>query len=163
MRILLSKPLRFIEIGHPETTNLSSILKLIDRGKLKVPEFQRDFRWDLVNVSDLIVTLLKGYPAGVFLFWDVANQKSQDRLNDRIFEGVDEKFKSTNTEALVLDGQQRLTSLYQLFYRNFVTLRGPRNRKFFVNLQKIDDDDSARANGRKENSLVKRTPAVTTV
>jgi hypothetical protein len=122
-----------MEIGKPESKPLKSILKDIDNGSIKLPEFQRDFRWEIGDVIDLIISILRGFPAGVLLFWNVSNKK--DKLAERPFEGADRA--SANTMYQVLDGQQRLTSLYQLFYKEYVVLKGGRERKFFINLEKL--------------------------
>jgi hypothetical protein len=128
-----------MEIGHPVTQKLVKIIELIDKGKIRLPNFQRDFRWEINDITELIVSLLYGYPAGVLLFWDVRKVEEGNRLDSRPFEGVDETRKLDNEEFLVLDGQQRLTSLYQLFYKDFVITKGNRKIKFFLNLQKIKE------------------------
>ena len=128
-----------MEIGHPVTRKLDEIIKLIDEGKIRLPNFQRDFRWEINDIIELIVSLLCGYPAGVLLFWDVRKVEEGNRLDSRPFEGVNETRKLDDEEFLVLDGQQRLTSLYQLFYNDFVITKGNRKIKFFLNLQKIQE------------------------
>jgi len=128
-----------MEIGHPVTQKLVEIIELIDKGKIRLPNFQRDFRWEINDITELIVSLLYGYPAGVLLFWDVRKVEEDNRLDSRPFEGVNENKKLSDEEFLVLDGQQRLTSLYQLFYNDFVITKGNRKIKFFLNLQKIKE------------------------
>ncbi len=73
-------------------------------GKIGLPELQRPFVWPNVNVRDLFDSLYRGYPAGFLLFWKT---------------GVDAGLKSIGTSAkqsvpelAIVDGQQRLTSLY---------------------------------------------------
>ncbi len=123
-----------MKIGVPKTPELIEILELIDKGELRIPEFQRDFRWEINDICELIGSLLSGYPAGVLLFWGISERR--DRLPSRLVEGVDER-RANPVKLLILDGQQRLTSLYQLFYREFVELRGGRKHIFFLNLDKI--------------------------
>jgi hypothetical protein len=124
-----------LKVGLPQLESLQSILKQINQGVIKLPEFQRDFRWEISDVIDLIISLLRGFPAGVLLFWNVSDRREKDKLAERPFEGVDGTLG--NTKYLVLDGQQRLTSLYQLLYREYVSLKGGRERKFFINLEKL--------------------------
>jgi hypothetical protein len=126
-----------MEVGLPHNEPLQSILKQIDEGVIKLPEFQRDFRWEIGDVIDLIISLLRGFPAGVLLFWNVSDKK--EKLAERPFEGVNKT--SANTKYQVLDGQQRLTSLYQLFYKEYVILKGGRERKFFINLEKLKNQE----------------------
>jgi uncharacterized protein with ParB-like and HNH nuclease domain len=75
-----------MEVGLPHNEPLQSILKQIDEGVIKLPEFQRDFRWEIGDVIDLIISLLRGFPAGVLLFWNVSDKK--EKLAERPFEGV---------------------------------------------------------------------------
>jgi hypothetical protein len=126
-----------VEIGKPNSMRLQEILKMIDGAEMKLPEFQRDFRWEIGDVIELIISIMRGFPAGVLLFWDVRGAES--RLAERLFDGVNESRKN-ETKYLVLDGQQRLSSLYQLFHTEYVDLKGDRRRKFFLNLQKLKEE-----------------------
>jgi hypothetical protein len=128
-----------MEVGYPKTIELINLLKDIDEGKIRLPDFQRDFRWEVNNISELLVSMMNGYPVGVLLFWNVKNIEKNKRLKSRLFEGVDESKYRGEEEFLVLDGQQRLTSLYQLFFKEFVTIKGGRKYKFFINLEKIQE------------------------
>ena len=83
---------------------ISSLIEDIDMGKIGLPELQRPFVWPNVNVRDLFDSLYRGYPAGFLLFWKT---------------GADGGLKSIGTgpkqsvpELAIVDGQQRLTSLY---------------------------------------------------
>ncbi len=83
---------------------ISSMIEDIDMGKIGLPELQRPFVWPNVNVRDLFDSLYRGYPAGFLLFWKT---------------GVDAGLKNIGTgtkqsvpEQAIVDGQQRLTSLY---------------------------------------------------
>jgi uncharacterized protein with ParB-like and HNH nuclease domain len=126
-----------VEIGKPGSMRLQEILKMIDEAKVKLPEFQRDFRWEVNDVIELIISIMRGFPAGVLLFWDIRGAKS--RLAERLFEGVDGSRKN-ETEYLVLDGQQRLSSLYQLFHTEYVDLKGGKRRKFFLDLKELKEE-----------------------
>lgn len=125
-----------MEIGKPVTEDLISLLKKIDEQSIKLPEFQRDFRWDISNLSELIQSLMRGFPAGVMLFWDT---QGNERIDERPFEGSGNQSRN-GTKWLVLDGQQRLTSLYQLYYLDYVTLTGNRKRKFFLDLKSVEEN-----------------------
>lgn len=85
---------------------LGSLLSEIESGRLALPAFQRDFDWGPADVRALLATLLKGWPAGSILLLE----GDARFLEMRGFEGGPEP---TNPDALVLDGQQRLTALYQ--------------------------------------------------
>ncbi|WP_294200655.1 DUF262 domain-containing protein, partial [uncultured Chryseobacterium sp.] len=81
----------------------------IEKGQIKIPQFQRDFVWDIKKSANLMDSIIKGYPIGTFIFW-----KTKDRLrsirdigNLKLPEPVKGDFVN-----FVLDGQQRLTSLF---------------------------------------------------
>lgn len=84
--------------------NLQSLIQQIDLGTIGLPDIQRPFVWKDTKVRDLFDSMYKGYPVGYFLFW--ANALS----NDSKTIGTDGKQKSP--DLLIVDGQQRLTSLY---------------------------------------------------
>jgi hypothetical protein len=132
-----------MEVGRPGSMPLLDILVMIDKGQIKIPEFQRDFRWEISDVIELLISIMRGFPTGVLLFWDV--RETKDKLAERLFEGVDPS-QNNRTVYQVLDGQQRLTSLYQLFHTEYVMLKGGRRRKFFLKLEKLRsknfDDES---------------------
>lgn len=94
---------KFTTMSYP----VSTLLGQIALGQIGLPELQRPFVWDRAQVRDLMDSLYRGYPAGYFLMW----QTSKDVGSNPI--GADGKQTTPNT--LVVDGQQRLTSLYAVF------------------------------------------------
>lgn len=94
---------RFTTMSFPVNT----LLGQIETGQIGLPELQRPFVWDRSQVRDLLDSLYAGYPAGFFLLW----QASPDIGTTNI--GLDNKQSDPN--LLVVDGQQRLTSLYAVF------------------------------------------------
>ncbi|WP_125670940.1 GmrSD restriction endonuclease domain-containing protein [Candidatus Methanodesulfokora washburnensis] len=141
------------DVGY-SSLDMSGVLEDIENGKIRLPNFQRDFRWERSNITELIISLLNGYPIGVLLFWDVRGVGKENRLASRLFEGVDkDKEELSSEEYLVLDGQQRLTSLYQLFYKEFVKTKGNREIKFFLDLNEIQNkkiDDCVKSYSKKD-------------
>ncbi|NKM12100.1 DUF262 domain-containing protein [Rhizobium laguerreae] len=83
---------------------ISSLIEDIDKGKIGLPELQRPFVWPNVNVRDLLDSLYRGYPAGFLLFWKTGAE------ND--LRGIGTDLKHAVPELAIVDGQQRLTSLY---------------------------------------------------
>lgn len=81
------------------------ILAQIDAEEYALPEFQRGYVWNREQVKKLANSLYKGYPIGGILIWVTENDESYTRGN------VD---KVNRTVRLILDGQQRLTTLYGL-------------------------------------------------
>ena len=81
----------------------------IDKGRIKIPQFQRDFVWTKAQTAALIDSILKGFPIGTFILW-----KTNDRLRHmRNIGNIELKEpRSGDPVQYVLDGQQRITSLY---------------------------------------------------
>lgn len=94
---------KFTNITFP----ISTLLGQIETGQIGLPELQRPFVWDRAQVRDLMDSLYRGYPTGHFLFW----QANPDQGAVAI--GTDHKQASPS--LLVVDGQQRLTSLFAVF------------------------------------------------
>lgn len=105
---------------HPRS--LSYLLNTIDQRELGLPDFQRSFVWDPKATESLLESITMGYPAGSLLF---IKYKS-DLFAIREFEEAP-PFDGQAPNLVVLDGQQRLTSLYQALtgkgeYRYFVAM-----------------------------------------
>ncbi|MHB8603283.1 MAG: GmrSD restriction endonuclease domain-containing protein [Nitrosotalea sp.] len=119
---------------------LEHLLNSIDTGQIVVPEFQRSFVWDPNTSLDLVISISNNYPAGSLLFY---KQKKEPVLPYRPIEGVNKTVLTP--EHLVLDGQQRLTSLYQIFY-------GKGKHRFFVNLTSLQNGNDFEESVFNENA-----------
>ena len=117
-----------------EDTNpreLKDLLRQIDQRESALPDFQRDFVWDPSATQELIVSIASNYPAGSLL----RIRNTHELFAHREFQGAP-ALNGHMPTYLVLDGQQRLTSLYQAFYgvgdhRYFLDLRGLLDGKDF--------------------------------
>ncbi|REJ78729.1 MAG: DUF262 domain-containing protein [Acidobacteria bacterium] len=85
--------------------DLNSLIRYISLGEIGLPDIQRPFVWKNNKVRDLFDSMYKGYPVGYFLFWQNAYEKVGDKQI-----GTDDKQKVPR--LVIVDGQQRLTSLY---------------------------------------------------
>jgi hypothetical protein len=87
----------------------SALFADIDAGRTKLPMFQRDFVWDKAQTAKLIDSILKGFPVGTFIIW-----KTRDRFRHFRELGNLELPEPPAGDSVqyVLDGQQRITSLY---------------------------------------------------
>ncbi|MCA8938153.1 MAG: DUF262 domain-containing protein, partial [Planctomycetes bacterium] len=83
-------------------TRLSTLLDEIDSGVVLLPEFQRGYVWNRDQVRGLMRSLYRGYPVGGLLVWETTS----DDINVR---GAT---PSSGARQLLLDGQQRVTSMY---------------------------------------------------
>ena len=81
-----------------------ALVEQIDSGELSLPDLQRPFVWKQTKVRDLFDSLYRGYPAGYFLFWATPTAEQTHQFASST--GQSQAVK------VVVDGQQRLTSLY---------------------------------------------------
>ena len=88
--------------------DLKDLLRRAHEGRLQLPDFQRDFVWGDEDVRSLIASVAKGFPIGALL---TLHTGGEVQFKSRILEGVPPR--ETEPEELLLDGQQRITSLYQ--------------------------------------------------
>lgn len=84
--------------------DLGSLVKYIGIGEIGLPDIQRPFVWNNAKVRDLFDSMYKGYPVGYLLFWQNALADTTRTI------GTDSKQKPPR--LVIVDGQQRLTSLY---------------------------------------------------
>ena len=85
---------------------LKDLIMEVENGKLGLPELQRGYVWKATKVRDLLDSMLKGYPIGYLMIWDSADSTDKSKQI-----GTDRK-PYTAPKSLVIDGQQRLTSLF---------------------------------------------------
>src|ERR1700743_719161 len=93
---------------------------MIQRGELSLPEMQRRYVWRSTRVRDLLDSLYRGYPSGAILLWETDEDVP---LTDLFVYQNENPYKSRSTR-LLLDGQQRLTSLSAVIRGEGVTVRG---------------------------------------
>ena len=126
-------------------TNLSQLLAEVKSGSMQLPEFQRDWTWDDNRIRGIIASLSQGYPMGAIMRLQYGNPDIQFKY--RTITGV--KGVSVKPEHLILDGQQRLTSIYQATSSNepvsTKTEKGKAiKRYYYLSMEKCLDDDEDR-------------------
>jgi hypothetical protein len=114
---------------------ISTILEKIDEKQLFVPAFQREYVWDRDDAKQLIDSLIKEYPTGTMLTWETANPPE--------LKGPHKYDEKQGAVKLLLDGQQRVTTLYMLirgeippYYTAQEIMKDTRN--LYVNLESMD-------------------------
>lgn len=114
--------------SYPTLEPLMHLLGMIHNGDMALPDFQRDFVWDPYATDELVESIINNYPAGTLL-----RIKSGQQLpfQPRAIAGAP-KLDGKKPAYLILDGQQRLTSLYQAFY-------GEGDYRFYLNLAKLEE------------------------
>lgn len=107
-------------IFEPQRRRLSELLDDIHVGAIQLPEFQRSYVWNRGRRYHLLDSMQKNYPVGTLLFLELSPRSPASAFNRRLVSGVDELGPAAKAEPeeLILDGQQRLTSLYRAFSRS---------------------------------------------
>lgn len=106
--------------------DLKDILRNADEGKLQLPDFQRDYVWGDDDVRSLIASIAKGFPVGALLTLETGSEVA---FKPRFIVGV--TAKEIEPEELLLDGQQRITSLFQSTYsKQPVRTKSRKNSQF---------------------------------
>jgi len=90
-------------------TNLGELLEEVKRGKMQLPDFQRNWRWDDNRIVGILASLSQGYPMGAIMRLHYGNPEIKFKF--RKIEGVEDQ-SEIEPDYLVLDGQQRLTSIF---------------------------------------------------
>ncbi|PFG11128.1 GmrSD restriction endonuclease domain-containing protein [Marinobacter sp. LV10MA510-1] len=90
--------------------SLPELLKDITNGKIQLPDFQRGWVWDDEHVKSLLVSIARSFPIGAVMLMETGGEV---RFQMRLVEGISAKDVTNKPERLILDGQQRLTSLTQ--------------------------------------------------
>lgn len=129
-----------MQLPEPQTKTFSSLVGAIEQGQIKIPQFQRDFVWTMQKSAGLIDSVIKGYPIGTFIFW-----RTKERLRSvkNIGKQVLPEPEQGEFVDYVLDGQQRLTSLFASL-RGVTLVRedGRKNdfSKIFIDLEAEESD-----------------------
>ncbi|WP_159624164.1 MULTISPECIES: DUF262 domain-containing protein [unclassified Actinomyces] len=106
--------------SRAESYTIRELHALVRAGRIRVPEFQRSFRWETKDVLDLFDSLLRGFPVGSLLLWKRPAEAARLRIG-----ALDVDASEVPDALWVVDGQQRITSLV-----NAVDPDGGRDRCF---------------------------------
>lgn len=92
------------DLFKPVPWTVANLVAAVQTGSLRLPDIQRPFVWDRPKVRDLMDSIYRGYPVGELMFWNGAGAEKTRTI------GTEEK--TQEAKARIVDGQQRLTSLY---------------------------------------------------
>ena len=98
--------------------SVEELVSMIERGELRLPEMQRRYVWRSTRVRDLMDSLYRGYPSGAILLWDTDEAVPLQEF------AVSQAVNPYQSTRLLLDGQQRLTSLSAVIRGGLVNVRG---------------------------------------
>lgn len=92
---------------------LTDLMKSVDNGATQLPDFQRGWVWDDNRIKALILSVIHNFPVGAVMFLEYGNESIH--FKHKPIEGSDAT-SNIEPDELILDGQQRLTSLYNALY-----------------------------------------------
>lgn len=147
-----------------EYKSLKEVVEMIGRNEVYLPAIQRKFVWTHEQIESLFDSIMRGYPIGTFLFWFVRGRKKNEYTFYKFLQSYHERDKSLNEIAPkpelkeeiigILDGQQRLSSMYTALQYTYAYKKPYARRdndaafperKFYLNLLKEpierEDDD----------------------
>jgi hypothetical protein len=121
--------------------SLFEILKDVHNGKIQLPDFQRGWIWDDNRIKGILASVAKSFPIGAVMLLETGNENV--RFKTKPVEGV-KLDNGAKAELLILDGQQRITSLYQTIVTNeIVTTKNEKNyeikRWYYIDMVKAMD------------------------
>src|SRR4051794_15676090 len=106
--------------------SVGNLVDMITAGELMLPEMQRRYVWPATRVRDLLDSLYRGYPSGTILVWETDEDVETRQLAVKAT-----KTPTTSQKLLLLDGQQRITSLSAILDGEPVVVR---NRKKAIDI-----------------------------
>ncbi len=121
--------------------NYNTLINEITEGQVKIPQFQRQFVWDKASSAKLIDSIIKGYPVGTFIFWKTDEQLRAVRNIGNIQLPTQGSGEYVN---YVLDGQQRITSIFAAIKGEKIKREDGKEEDFseiFVDLEAPEDGD----------------------
>lgn len=147
-----------MNLPEPISRTFSGLIADIEQGQIKIPQFQRDFVWDIKKSAKLMDSIVKGYPIGTFIFWRTKERLRtiRDVGNFKLPEPKDGEFID-----FVLDGQQRLTTLFASL-KGLIIERDNRIDDYsaiFINLNATEDNEIVTIDieGLEDGTFIKLT------
>ena len=125
-------------------TPLPQIIREITEGKVQLPDFQRGWVWDDEHVRSLLVSVARSFPVGAVMLLETGGDV---RFQVRPIENLSFPGKVPEPERLILDGQQRLTTLTQVLaldapVKTFDEKDKPIDRYYYIDIEKALESDT---------------------
>ncbi|WP_296972598.1 DUF262 domain-containing protein [Tepidanaerobacter sp. EBM-38] len=138
-------------IFHSTSEMLKSLLDSVQDGRTQLPDFQRGWVWDNERIRKLLVSVLKSFPIGAVMLLETGNPDV--RFKPRLVEGVC-LLQLPEPQRLILDGQQRITSLYQALYLDepvkTTDVRGKEIKRWYY----LDINMATDVNSDKDDAII---------
>lgn len=132
--------------------SIRSVLNDIKANQFILPALQREFVWKRRDIENLFDSLLQGFPINTMMFWTVNDIKKESM---EFYQFLDPDFKESQSlnklypvrdnerKTIVIDGQQRLTSLYVAIYGSYTLEKGKNKMYLYLSLdKKLPSDES---------------------
>ena len=136
-------PSLYKDTGYP----LNYLIEDIKRGNIALPDIQRPFVWSSAKVRNLFDSMYQGYPVGTLLFWETGNHTGTRQIGGGEQDRV--------AKLLIVDGQQRLTSLYAVLTGSSVLTKSFESKQIQIAFRPSDETfDVADAAIRKDPEFI---------
>ena len=128
-------------------TALQDLLAQAHNGKLQLPDFQRGWVWDDDRIKGLLASVSVSFPIGAIMLLETGGEHV--RFKPHPLAGTQDRLRTVKPETLILDGQQRLTSLYQaLMGQTAVETKDSKNkpilRWYYIDMKKAVEAEDDR-------------------
>ncbi len=131
---------------------LFDLMKDIKLGRIQLPDFQRDWVWDDIHVRRLLASISLAYPIGAVMMLQQGIQSQQ--FKPRLLDGVANS-ASQLPNLLVLDGQQRLTTLFMVLLSSQpVTIKDLKSQKLTQKWYYLDIEKSLQPNCDRKSAII---------
>ena len=133
-----------IQIMRTNDRPLTDLMRAVDSGTAQLPDFQRGWVWDDGRIKALILSVIRNFPVGAAMFLEYGNASINFKHRPIEVSNANPDIEPTE---LILDGQQRLTSLYNALYsKNPVHTRTDSgkeiDRYYYLNIEKAIDPNA---------------------
>ena len=137
--------------------SIRDVMKGIDGRKIILPALQREFVWKRKDIERLFDSLLQGFPINTLMFWEVDDimngvMEYYEFLSSKFQESVSTnsiyQVRDNDSKTIVIDGQQRLTSLWISLYGSYTLEKGKNEMYLYLNL-----DAPNNTNDSEEDSI----------
>src|SRR3954463_15017911 len=110
---------------------LAALVDDIDMGEIGLPDIQRPFVWEAAKVRDLFDSMYRGYPVGHLLFWESGAEPGARQIGTAD--------KQLVPKLLIVDGQQRLTSLFAVMKQREIVTKDYSKNRLQISFRPKDD------------------------
>lgn len=130
--------------------SLGKVLDQIAEGKIQLPDFQRGWIWDDYHIRSLLVSIARAFPIGSIMLLETGGEA---KFQIRPIEGVNSLSRGAHAERLILDGQQRLTSLFQVLMLDS-PVKTKDNRRDVERFYYIDVEKALQGNSSIDEAII---------